>query len=385
VLERGVFHAAHELFGLRMEERSDLPTYHPDVRVFDVFDEAGERYRDLPGRPLRETVEARWGVDELLRAAVGAARRPTGRGQPPEHHEAPRGRAHAAHPRRGHHDVPRVRPRAPRHAVGRPLPVLLRHVGAAGLRGVSVAVQRGVGPVAGRPGALRHPLRDRRAAAAGPGGQGARDAALQSGFRDDRVPRGVPDRPGAASAPARRSPRRGPPDGVRGGSAPRRGYRAEAVPPRYRVPYFSHILGGYAAGYYAYIWAEVLDADAVAWFEERGGLERENGEHLRRTVLSRGGRPRPRSSIGTSVGATQRSSPCSSAGGWSKSDVCGVHVLQPSARDQRGRRTLSGRSPPGLRRGSGAIVGRVQAMRAVEPDAARRALGSGRDLRAAVP
>jgi peptidyl-dipeptidase Dcp len=63
------------------------------------------------------------------------------------------------------------------------------------------------------------------------------------------------------------------------------------VPPRYRSPYFSHIFAsnGYAAGYYSYIWAEVLDADGSAWFEEQGGLNREAGEHYRKTVLSRGG------------------------------------------------------------------------------------------------
>jgi peptidyl-dipeptidase Dcp len=62
-----------------------------------------------------------------------------------------------------------------------------------------------------------------------------------------------------------------------------------AVPPRYRVPYFSHIITNYAAAYYSYIWAEVLDADAVKWFEENGGLRRENGDHFRATLLSRGG------------------------------------------------------------------------------------------------
>ena len=62
-----------------------------------------------------------------------------------------------------------------------------------------------------------------------------------------------------------------------------------AVPPRYRSSYFAHIFGGgYAAGYYAYLWAEMLDADAYAWFEEHGGLTRENGDRLRRMVLSRG-------------------------------------------------------------------------------------------------
>jgi peptidyl-dipeptidase Dcp len=62
-----------------------------------------------------------------------------------------------------------------------------------------------------------------------------------------------------------------------------------AVPPRYRTPYFSHIMGGYAAGYYAYIWSEVLDADSVEWFKQNGGLTRKNGDHFRDTLLSQGG------------------------------------------------------------------------------------------------
>ncbi|MGH8110297.1 MAG: M3 family metallopeptidase [Arenimonas sp.] len=62
-----------------------------------------------------------------------------------------------------------------------------------------------------------------------------------------------------------------------------------AVPPRYRTPYFSHIMGGYAAGYYAYIWSEVLDAGTVKWIKEHGGLTRENGDRFRATLLSRGG------------------------------------------------------------------------------------------------
>jgi peptidyl-dipeptidase Dcp len=62
------------------------------------------------------------------------------------------------------------------------------------------------------------------------------------------------------------------------------------VPPRYRTPYFSHIWGGgYSAGYYAYLWSEVLDADSVEWFKQNGGLSRKNGDHFRDTLLSRGG------------------------------------------------------------------------------------------------
>ena len=61
------------------------------------------------------------------------------------------------------------------------------------------------------------------------------------------------------------------------------------VPPRYRTAYFSHIMGGYSAGYYSYIWSEVLDADAVEWFRENGGMRRENGQQFRDALLSRGG------------------------------------------------------------------------------------------------
>jgi peptidyl-dipeptidase Dcp len=61
------------------------------------------------------------------------------------------------------------------------------------------------------------------------------------------------------------------------------------VPPRYRTPYFSHIMGGYSAGYYAYIWSEVLDANSVEWFKNNGGLTRANGDHFRKTLLSQGG------------------------------------------------------------------------------------------------
>ncbi|MGY8781251.1 MAG: M3 family metallopeptidase [Fidelibacterota bacterium] len=67
------------------------------------------------------------------------------------------------------------------------------------------------------------------------------------------------------------------------------GVAVDAIPPRYRSTYFSHIIGGYSAGYYSYIWSEVLDADTVEWFKENGGLNRKNGEHFRRMLLSRGG------------------------------------------------------------------------------------------------
>ncbi len=66
------------------------------------------------------------------------------------------------------------------------------------------------------------------------------------------------------------------------------------VPPRYRTTYFSHIWGGgYSAGYYAYLWSEVLDDDAYYWFRENGGMTRANGQRFREMILSRGGTQDP--------------------------------------------------------------------------------------------
>jgi peptidyl-dipeptidase Dcp len=68
------------------------------------------------------------------------------------------------------------------------------------------------------------------------------------------------------------------------------GVAFDLVPPRYRTTYFQHIFaGGYSAGYYSYIWSEILDADTVEWFHENGGLRRENGNVFRERLLAVGG------------------------------------------------------------------------------------------------
>lgn len=76
----------------------------------------------------------------------------------------------------------------------------------------------------------------------------------------------------------------------------RAGVSFPLVPPRYRSAYFHHIFGGgYSAGYYSYLWSEVMDADTVAWFREQatddqpGGMTRTAGERFRRELLGRGG------------------------------------------------------------------------------------------------
>jgi peptidyl-dipeptidase Dcp len=83
------------------------------------------------------------------------------------------------------------------------------------------------------------------------------------------------------------------------------------IPPRYRTGYFQHIFAGdgYAAGYYSYIWSEVLDAETVDWFTENGGLNRTNGDRFRQELLSRGNSRDPLESFRTLRGRDARLEP----------------------------------------------------------------------------
>src|SRR3546814_8987928 len=67
------------------------------------------------------------------------------------------------------------------------------------------------------------------------------------------------------------------------------GLKTDLIPPRYRTPYFRHIWSnGYSAGYYAYIWTEMLAHDGWDWVEKNGGMTRANGDHIRASFLGQG-------------------------------------------------------------------------------------------------
>lgn len=88
------------------------------------------------------------------------------------------------------------------------------------------------------------------------------------------------------------------------------GFDPAVLPPRYRTGYFKHIFdGGYSAGYYSYIWSEVLDADTVEWFTENGGGTRENGDRFRAGLLSRGNTRDPLASYADFRGRPARLEP----------------------------------------------------------------------------
>ncbi len=154
---------------------------------------------------------------------------------------------------------------------------------AARLRRVPLAVQRALGAGAGGPRQLREALQDGRADAGGARREDPEVADLQPGLRDDGVPRRGPARHGVAHASRRDEHAEGRRCLRDGDAAALRRSTCRRCRRATTRTYFSHIWdGGYAAGYYAYLWTEVIDDDAYYWFKEHGGMTRANGDTLPR-------------------------------------------------------------------------------------------------------
>ena len=289
VLVDGVFHAAELLYGYRFTPAARpgrLPPRRPGV---GGQRRRRRRRRALPRRLLRPRGQARRRVDELVRPPVPAARAP----QPVVVNNLNVSRAagrpaDAADPRRGQHPLPRVRPRAARAELGGHLPALLRHRACRATSSSSRARSTRCGR-SGRRCWATTPGTSRPASRCRPSVVEAIDAARLwgEGFGDAGVPGRDPARPGLAPA-SRRTTEVGDPIAFEQQALADAGVASDLVPPRYRTTYFQHIFaGGYAAGYYSYIWSEVLDADTVEWFKENGGLRRENGDAFRTEAARR--------------------------------------------------------------------------------------------------
>ena len=286
-LHDGVFFAAHQLYGVSFTERPDLVAYHPDARVFEVQNDDGSPV-GLYVLDLYTRDSKRGGA--WMNPLVSQSRLLDSPVVVVNNLNVPKpasGRADAAELRRGQHLLPRVRACAARPVRAGDLPEVRRHECLPRLRGVPQPGERDVDAVARGACALRRSLRDRRAAAPGHRRRLLASSHLQRGFRDERIP-WLPrcsTRPGTHLGRRRRSPMSPP-------SRPRHSRRVgldnPAVPPRYSSTYFAHTFsGGYDAGYYSYIWSEVLDADTVEWFKENGGLTRENGDRFREPAARR--------------------------------------------------------------------------------------------------
>ncbi|GMR12753.1 MAG: M3 family metallopeptidase [Gemmatimonadota bacterium] len=289
VLQNGVFFAANKLYGLTFRERPDLPVYHPDVRVFEVYDKDGEmlalflgdfyaRSSKRGGAWMNAYVSQSRLLDErpVVANHLNVPKPP--KGQPTlmtfdevttMFHEF----GHALHGMFSDVTYPYFAGTAvPRDFVEYPSQVNeMWAVWPEVLENYAVHYETGE--------AMPRELLEKVLATQSFNQGFATTEYLEASLLDQawhqRGPGELPDADGLLAFEAK--------------ALKDAGVALDAVPPRYRSTYFSHIMGGYSAGYYSYIWSEVLDADTVEWFKENGGLNRENGDHFRTTLLSRGG------------------------------------------------------------------------------------------------
>ncbi len=290
VLENGVLYAATQLYGLTFKQRTDLPVYLPDVLVYEVFDHDGKhlsivtfdwyaRSNKRGGAWMSEyvTQSKLFGFQPIVSNNLNVPKPPAG--EPTlltwdevttAFHEF----GHALHGMFSNVTYPRFAgTNVPRDFVEYP-----SQVNEMWADWPSVLANYAKHYQTGAP--MPKELLDKVQASSKFNQGFATSEYLAAALLDQRwhqlAPDQVPDAAGVMAFEAK--------------ALKEAGVDFAPVPPRYRTPYFSHVWGGgYSAGYYAYLWSEVLDADSVEWFKQNGGLTRKNGDHFRATLLSRGG------------------------------------------------------------------------------------------------
>lgn len=289
VLQRGVFYAAEQLFGITFEELTDLPVYQEDVRVFEVFDADGETLAifigDFYARPSKRG--GAWMNAYISQSGLQGTQPIVANHQnitkPPEgeptlltfdevttmFHEF----GHALHGMFSDVEYPSFAgTRVPRDFVEYPSQVNeMWATWPEVLENYAVHYESGE-PM---PIELLEKVLSTQTFNQGFSTTEYLAASIVDQALHQLTPEAVPSAEEMMEFEA--------------AALESAGIALDVVPPRYRATYFNHIMGGYSAGYYSYIWSEVLDADTVEWFKENDGLQRENGDHFRRTLLSRGG------------------------------------------------------------------------------------------------
>jgi peptidyl-dipeptidase Dcp len=287
VLENGVFYAATQLYGITFKELHDIPVYNPDVRVFEVFDTDGKPmalwYCDYFKRDnknggawmdsfvqqskLLGTLPVVFNVANFQKPAPGQPALISFGDVTTMFHEF----GHALHGMFADTEYPSLSGTSvPRDFVEFPsqfnehwamYPAVFNHYAK--------------NYKTGEPMPAELVAKIRKAATFN---QGYMLTELLAAAELDMQWHMLP-----ADAPLQN------PDTFETEALKKTNLLISTVPPRYRSSYFMHIwANGYAAGYYAYMWTEMLDDDAYQWFEDHGGLTRENGDRFRKMVLSRG-------------------------------------------------------------------------------------------------
>ncbi|ADO48560.1 peptidyl-dipeptidase Dcp [[Enterobacter] lignolyticus] len=287
VLTEGVFWAASALFGIRFVERFDIPVYHPDVRVWEIFDASGEGLALFYGDYFsRESKSGGAWMDNFVQQSTLLESRPViynvcNYQKPAEGKSA----------LLSWDDVITLF-----HEFGHTLHGLFASQRYPGLSGTRTPRDFVEFPSQINEHWASHPQVFARFARHHESGEPMPEALRESMMRAATFNKGydmtellsaalldmnwhsvtaatLPDDVDAFEAQALEKERVDLP----------------AVPPRYRSSYFAHIFGGgYAAGYYAYLWTQMLADDGYQWFVEQGGLTRENGQRFRDAILSRG-------------------------------------------------------------------------------------------------
>jgi peptidyl-dipeptidase Dcp len=289
VLRDGVFYAAQELYGLSFRERHDLPVYHADVRVFEVFDADGAPLALFLGDFFaRDNKQGGAWMNNFVRQSKLFALKPVVANNT---------------------NIPKPQPGQPTlltfeevitlfHEFGHAIHGILSDVNYAMLSGTALPRDFVEYPSqynemwAREPTVLAHYARHYQTGEPMPQDLLAKVLAAQKfdqGYATtEYLAAALLDqswhRITVEQAPSPADVARFEADALKAN-----GVAYPVIPPRYHSTYFMHIFsGGYSAGYYAYLWSEVLARDTGQWMLDRGGLTRANGDRLREQVLSRG-------------------------------------------------------------------------------------------------
>src|ERR1700736_4309879 len=288
VILDGVFYAANKEYGLTFKERHDLPVYQPDVRVFDVFDRDGKQLAifigDYYARPSKRG--GAWMNSYVLQNSLLGTKPVVA----------------------NHLNIPKPPPGEPTllthdevrtafHEFGHALHGMFSNIKYPRFSGTSVPRDFVEYPSqvnemwATWPEVLKNFAKHYKT------GEPIPQALLDKVEAADKFNQGFKTTEYLAASLLDQSwhqfdPSQMPTDTIafEKQSLQKAGVDYPPVPPRYRSSYFSHAFaGGYSAGYYSYLWSEVLDADTVEYFKQHGSLTRENGDLFREKLLSRGG------------------------------------------------------------------------------------------------
>jgi peptidyl-dipeptidase Dcp len=287
VLQDGLFYAANQLYGLSFKERKDLPTYDPDMRVFEVFEENGTAlglmYFDYWKRDnkaggawmsnfvkqskLLGTKPVIYNVANFAKPAPGQPQLITFEDVRTMFHEF----GHALHGFFGAQTFPSISGTA----VARDFVEFPSQFNEHWALEPRVLARYAVHYKTGAPMPADLVAKIRKAEHFNQGssfGELLASAQLDMSWHSlkaDEIPGDV--------------------DAFEAKALATTGLDIAHVPPRYRTSYFNHIWGsGYSAGYYAYIWTDMVEENIYAWFQAHGGMTRANGQRLRDLILSRG-------------------------------------------------------------------------------------------------